>query len=68
MYIILFHNVLSKFVIFVRKTEWFLSDQYFPVLRQNDHNDHKRPHILLAGVLKSVVKAPVIFEEAVATS
>ena len=44
MYVILLHSVLS-----------FLSDQYFPVFRQNDH---KRPHFLLRGVLKSVVKGP----------
>ena len=40
---------------FVRRTEWFLPDQYFPVFRQNDH---KRPHFLQRGVLKSVVKGP----------
>ena len=52
MYIILLHSVLTKLIVFVRKTEWFLSDQYFPVLRQIDH---KRPHFLQKCVLKSVV-------------
>ena len=37
MYIILLHSVLTKLIVFVRKTEWFLSDQYFPVLSQNNH-------------------------------
>ena len=35
-YIIILRSVLSKFVMLVGKTEWFLSDQYFPVFRQND--------------------------------
>ena len=51
----LLHSVLWKFVMFVRKTEWFLSDQSFPLFRESDH---KRPHYLLRGVLKSVVKGP----------
>ena len=29
------YSVLSKFVMIVRKTEWFLPDQYFSVSRQN---------------------------------
>ena len=40
---------------FVRKTAWCLPDQYFPVLRQNDH---KRSHLLQRGVLKLVVEGP----------
>ena len=54
-YVILLHSVLSKFVIFIRKTEWFLLDQYLPVFRQIDH---KRPHFLLRCVLRSVVEGP----------
>ena len=32
---------LFFYKVFIRKTEWFLSNHYFSVFRQNDH---KRPH------------------------